>query len=131
MPLKIKKYSDKADLPAEALAKAGLVVGEPNVTISPHALMMGYVSDSVNSGEIAGEYKGEYMPEQALAVKTEKGLSVITGCAHPGIVTMVEKVKSEFPAYRIYSVFGGFHLMDKDIGIIGVTADKFKEMAIK
>ena len=83
------------------------------------------------TGEIAGEYKGEYMPEQALAVKTDKGVSVITGCAHPGVVTMVEKVKSKFPAYRIYSVFGGFHLMDKDIGTIEMIADKVKEMAIE
>ncbi len=83
------------------------------------------------TGEIPGEYKGEYMPEQALVVKTDKGISVITGCAHPGIVTMVEKVKGEFPAYPIYSVFGGFHLMDKDIRIIEATAEEFKEMAIE
>ena len=83
------------------------------------------------TGEIAGEYKGEYMPEQAIAIKTEKGTSVITGCAHPGIVKIVEKVKSAFKDCHIYSVIGGFHLMDKDTRIVELIADKLKVMNIQ
>ena len=89
------------------------------------------VKDIFVTGEIAGEYKGEYMAEQALAVKTEKGISVITGCAHPGIIKMVEKVISEFKDYHIYSVIGGFHLMDRDARVVESIADKFKEMNIE
>ncbi len=83
------------------------------------------------TGEIAGEYKGEYMPEQALVVKTDRGISVVTGCAHPGIIKIIEKVKNEFSAYRVYSVLGGFHMMDKDMRTIKATVDKFKEMVIE
>ena len=83
------------------------------------------------TGEIAGGYKGECMPEQALVVKTDNGISVITGCAHPGIVTMLGKIKSVFPEHRIYSIFGGFHLLDKDARIISEIADRFKEMAVE
>ncbi|MDP8233815.1 MAG: MBL fold metallo-hydrolase [Candidatus Saelkia tenebricola] len=83
------------------------------------------------TGEIAGSYDGQYMPEQALVVKTENGISVITGCAHPGIVKMVEKVKEEFPEEQLYFVFGGFHLMDKDKRAIEVVVEKFKEMDIR
>ncbi|MDP8216829.1 MAG: MBL fold metallo-hydrolase [Candidatus Kaelpia imicola] len=83
------------------------------------------------TGEISGSYDGQYMPEQALIVKTENGISVITGCAHPGVVKMVEKVKEEFPKEQLYFVFGGFHLMDKDKRAVEVVVERFKEMNVK
>ncbi len=83
------------------------------------------------SGEIPGEYKGKYMPEQAIAVKTRKGITVITGCAHPGVVLMVEKIMANFPKGRIYSVFGGFHLLDKDSAGIVSIAGHLKGLGVK
>jgi 7,8-dihydropterin-6-yl-methyl-4-(beta-D-ribofuranosyl)aminobenzene 5'-phosphate synthase len=83
------------------------------------------------TGEIAGEYKGRYIPEQALIVRTKKGLTVITGCSHPGIIKTVEKVKKDFPYMKIYLVFGGFHLIDKSRQEARFIAEKFKEMGIE
>jgi 7,8-dihydropterin-6-yl-methyl-4-(beta-D-ribofuranosyl)aminobenzene 5'-phosphate synthase len=83
------------------------------------------------SGEIDGEYKGSYISEQALVVKTLKGISIITGCAHPGIITMIEKIKKKFKEDHIYSVIGGFHLIDKDTRIVEMIARRFKEMNIE
>jgi 7,8-dihydropterin-6-yl-methyl-4-(beta-D-ribofuranosyl)aminobenzene 5'-phosphate synthase len=83
------------------------------------------------TGEIAGEYKGSYMPEQALVAKTENGLTIITGCSHPGIVKIVEKVKEGFPNDKIYLVFGGFHLMDKDKRIIQIIVEAFRKMGVE
>ena len=36
----------------------------------------------------------------------------MTGCSHPGIVEMLKEIKSKFNK-NIYTVFGGFHLLDK------------------
>ncbi|MCG2711929.1 MAG: MBL fold metallo-hydrolase [Candidatus Omnitrophica bacterium] len=83
------------------------------------------------TGEIKGTYKGEYMPEQALVIKTKKGISIITGCSHPGIIKMLKKINNEFPQELIYSVFGGFHLMDEDNRYIENIAEQFREMKIK
>lgn len=50
------------------------------------------------------------MNEISMAVRTPQGLTVIVGCSHPGIEKILEaasKIDS-----RIYSVFGGFHLVD-------------------
>ncbi len=83
------------------------------------------------TGEIAGEYKGKYMPEQALVLRTKNGISLITGCAHPGIINMLKKVQAGFADHKIHAVFGGFHLMDTDKRIIDITLKRFKEMSVK
>ena len=57
-----------------------------------------------SSGEITG-----FVNEQALIMTTDKGLIVITGCAHPGIVGMVNKAKNTFQDDILF-VMGGFHL---------------------
>ena len=50
--------------------------------------------------------------EQALVLDTKQGLVVMTGCSHPGIVEMLNEIKTSFNK-NIYMVFGGFHLMEK------------------
>lgn len=87
--------------------------------------------DVFTSGEIPGSYHGNDMPEQALFVKTENGISVITGCAHPGIVKILEKAKEAFPDNAIYSALGGFHLIEDDKRAIKIVAAKFKEMGVR
>lgn len=83
------------------------------------------------SGEIPGAYHGRYMPEQALIIKTKNGITVITGCAHPGIVKMVRIIKEKFLRERIYLVFGGFHLKEEDRRAIEIVTERFKEMDVQ
>lgn len=83
------------------------------------------------TGEISGEYKGEYMPEQALVIRTVNGLTIITGCAHPGIVKIVKTVKGHFPKEKIYFVFGGFHLLNEDTNIIKLIIKEFRKLNIE
>jgi 7,8-dihydropterin-6-yl-methyl-4-(beta-D-ribofuranosyl)aminobenzene 5'-phosphate synthase len=59
----------------------------------------------------SGEFSSP-IPEQALVLNTKQGLVVMTGCSHPGIVEMLKEIKSKFNK-NIYTVFGGFHLLDK------------------
>ena len=56
-----------------------------------------------------GEIKGA-IPEQSLAVRSPEGIVVITGCAHPGIINILQKAKNVFPDELIYLALGGFHL---------------------
>ena len=60
--------------------------------------------DGYSTGELGG-----WLKEQSLVVRTAKGLVVITGCAHPGIVNIVKKAKGMLKT-DIYLVIGGFHL---------------------
>jgi 7,8-dihydropterin-6-yl-methyl-4-(beta-D-ribofuranosyl)aminobenzene 5'-phosphate synthase len=52
---------------------------------------------------------GTTIKEQSLVIKTSHGLIVITGCAHPGVVHIIETAKNYFKQ-NIFMVFGGFHL---------------------
>jgi 7,8-dihydropterin-6-yl-methyl-4-(beta-D-ribofuranosyl)aminobenzene 5'-phosphate synthase len=82
------------------------------------------------TGEIPGQYKGASMPEQALIVKTGIGITIITGCSHPGIVTMVEKAKDIFPDVPIALVLGGFHLMAENSETIDSIASALMKMGV-
>jgi 7,8-dihydropterin-6-yl-methyl-4-(beta-D-ribofuranosyl)aminobenzene 5'-phosphate synthase len=59
----------------------------------------------------SGEFSGS-IPEQALVLNSKKGLVVMTGCSHPGLLEMLKEIKSRFNK-NIYMVFGGFHLLEK------------------
>ncbi len=63
-----------------------------------------------STGEIIGKYKGKNISEQALIIKTDNGFSLITGCAHPGIIKILERVKTQLSITKFYAVLGGFHL---------------------
>ncbi|MEA3476133.1 MAG: MBL fold metallo-hydrolase [Candidatus Cloacimonadota bacterium] len=52
---------------------------------------------------------GFWIKEQSLIIKTSKGLVIITGCAHPGVVDIVKRAKKMLKT-ETYLVLGGFHL---------------------
>jgi 7,8-dihydropterin-6-yl-methyl-4-(beta-D-ribofuranosyl)aminobenzene 5'-phosphate synthase len=62
---------------------------------------------------------GDGIQEQSLILDTPKGLVIITGCAHPGIVRIAEKTKA-FLRKKIYLIMGGFHM-------IGHSPSRIKE----
>ena len=62
------------------------------------------ISDGIyTTGELYGPPK-----EQSLIIDSKKGLIVITGCAHPGIVNIIKKVK-KLMKKDVYLAVGGFH----------------------
>lgn len=83
------------------------------------------------SGEIPGIYKDNPMPEQALIVESGDGLSLITGCAHPGIIRMIETVKNDFPHHSIELVLGGFHLRDDADSRIREVVNAMKQLGVR
>ena len=86
--------------------------------------------DIYTTGEIPGRYAFSYLPEQALALKTSNGLTILTGCAHPGIIEIIENVKQNISG-DIYLVLGGFHLIGKRKGTVKAIIDNFKKLGIK
>lgn len=73
---------------------------------------------------------GFFLYEQSLVLKTENGLVVITGCAHPGIINILETAQKKFNA-PIYLVLGGFHLFRKNCRFVENVVNKFQALGIK
>jgi 7,8-dihydropterin-6-yl-methyl-4-(beta-D-ribofuranosyl)aminobenzene 5'-phosphate synthase len=72
---------------------------------------------------------GTSIKEQSLIIKTEKGLVIVTGCAHPGIVHIVKEVRSEFKE-DVYMVLGGFHLCGMEQHQINEIIDGVKNQGV-
>jgi 7,8-dihydropterin-6-yl-methyl-4-(beta-D-ribofuranosyl)aminobenzene 5'-phosphate synthase len=68
--------------------------------------------------------------EQAMVLDTPAGLVVITGCSHPGIVSIVAKTK-EILDKEIYLVLGGFHLADFSDKQVMEIIDGLKKLGVK
>ena len=52
----------------------------------------------------------EFTDDAALAIKTSKGLVVLLGCAHAGLVNTVEYFRNTLDKPRIHAIIGGTHL---------------------
>ncbi|MBN2032220.1 MAG: MBL fold metallo-hydrolase [Deltaproteobacteria bacterium] len=74
---------------------------------------------------------GDGIREQALVLKTREGLLVITGCAHPGIVSMVRKAKEISGQEKVYLVVGGFHLLGLTPMHIESIAEEFRLLSVQ
>lgn len=56
------------------------------------------------------DYK--HLDDSGIVIKTEKGLIVISGCAHSGICNTIEYAKKITGEEQILAVIGGFHLKE-------------------
>ncbi|MEJ2615007.1 MAG: MBL fold metallo-hydrolase [Ignavibacteriaceae bacterium] len=76
-----------------------------------------------------GELDGN-IPEQSLAIRSPKGIIIITGCAHPGIINILQKANEFFPNETIYLALGGFHLIRKTENELMDIINKMLKMEI-
>jgi 7,8-dihydropterin-6-yl-methyl-4-(beta-D-ribofuranosyl)aminobenzene 5'-phosphate synthase len=68
--------------------------------------------------------------EQSLMVRTDEGLVVVTGCAHPGIVEIIRKAKT-LSGDGVYLVLGGFHLGGKSQREIEGILSEFRRLGVR
>ncbi len=68
--------------------------------------------------------------EQALVLKTSKGLVVVTGCSHPGIVRIVERAEN-ITGENAYLVVGGFHLFGAPEREVRAIATSLKKLGVQ
>jgi 7,8-dihydropterin-6-yl-methyl-4-(beta-D-ribofuranosyl)aminobenzene 5'-phosphate synthase len=73
---------------------------------------------------------GGWMKEQSLIIRTDKGLVIITGCAHPGIVKIINAAR-DLMKDDILLVMGGFHLEWATKGKIERIISTFKQMGVR
>lgn len=70
-----------------------------------------------------------FTDEIAVALDTEKGIVVIVGCSHPGIMNILKTIEQR-SGKKICGVVGGTHLMEADEERLSKTIAHLKEMNI-
>lgn len=70
------------------------------------------------------------MKEQSLIIRTPKGMVIITGCAHPGIVNIVKRAK-EILDDEVLLVMGGFHLKSKSREEIKMIISEMQKLGVR
>lgn len=78
-----------------------------------------------STGELGGGIK-----EQSLMIETARGLVVITGCAHPGVVNIVRRAK-ELTGGEVHLVLGGFHLGGASETRIASIVGAFQQLGVQ
>jgi 7,8-dihydropterin-6-yl-methyl-4-(beta-D-ribofuranosyl)aminobenzene 5'-phosphate synthase len=82
--------------------------GTPVVCSDSVSLMDGVMS----TGEMIGG-----ISEHSLVINIrDKGLVVLAGCSHPGIVNIVKRAQQVSGVSKVYAVMGGFHISSKREG---------------
>ena len=82
------------------------------------------------TGEIYSESEGRIIYEQSLIIKSSKGITLLTRCAHPGIVNLVELLINQ-AGIRPYCVIGGFHLKNTAANEIEKVVKRLKELGVR
>jgi 7,8-dihydropterin-6-yl-methyl-4-(beta-D-ribofuranosyl)aminobenzene 5'-phosphate synthase len=79
-----------------------------------------------------GSLEEDTIPEdQALVINTPKGLVVIAGCGHSGIVNTMEYARVIADGRPVHAVLGGFHLMSLTDEKLSWTGTKMREFGVQ
>lgn len=88
-------------------------------------------SEEISKGVFSTGELGTWIKEQSLIINTDKGLVIITGCAHPGVVNIIKKTKDIFPNKNIYLVLGGFHLTGASDSELRDIINNFRKLGVE
>jgi len=71
------------------------------------------------------------LDDQSLFIESAKGLIVVFGCAHSGVVNTLDYIRKSTGQNKIYAVIGGMHLANASQIRIANTIDAFKKYEIQ
>jgi 7,8-dihydropterin-6-yl-methyl-4-(beta-D-ribofuranosyl)aminobenzene 5'-phosphate synthase len=132
----------KESRPDELGKLALMVLIGPSFSLMPGVISTGEVDRNVpfeksptfntfteRDGELLHD---EIKDDLSLVVKIEKrGIAVITGCSHAGIINIVQQAIRLTGERKIHAVIGGLHLVDADEDRIDKTAKALMDLDVE
>jgi 7,8-dihydropterin-6-yl-methyl-4-(beta-D-ribofuranosyl)aminobenzene 5'-phosphate synthase len=73
----------------------------------------------------------ELLDDQTLFIESAKGLIVVLGCAHAGVVNILNHVAKITNQRNAYAIIGGMHLVNSTLARIENTIEAFKEYDVQ
>lgn len=82
--------------------------------------------------DAAGKTVADIVPEDmSLIILTAKGLVLLSGCGHSGIINTITQARDHLQQETVYAAIGGFHLLQNSDEQIRWTADELKKAGIR
>ena len=79
-----------------------------------------------------GNIVEDIIPEDmSLVIRTEKGLVLLSGCGHSGIINTVTHVQNNLKNQPLLAAIGGFHLLENSDEQIKWTAEQLKGSGLR
>jgi 7,8-dihydropterin-6-yl-methyl-4-(beta-D-ribofuranosyl)aminobenzene 5'-phosphate synthase len=113
------------DKPVQLLPGAWLTGPVPRV----HPERNWSVSGKVKTPE--GLVEDTIPEDQSLVFDTDKGLVLLSGCGHAGVVNAVEYARRQIREAPLYAAIGGFHLFPASDEALDWTAQKLREFGLR
>ncbi|MEM1575802.1 MAG: MBL fold metallo-hydrolase [Nitrososphaerota archaeon] len=114
-----------------------LLLSRKPVKITPEIIVSGEI-ERINEYEKVEDFltlknyeiiKDNLLEDQALFLKiNNKGLLIITGCAHSGIINTIEYAKKITGLNKIYAILGGLHLINANEERLKVTINEIEKI---
>ncbi len=122
----------------DALAKAKLNLSTQSVEVVPGIRTSGEISHSNDFEQTLNfirDDEGRMLEdnihdELAIYITTKRGLVIISGCSHAGIVNIVTQAKKQTPGARVQMVIGGLHMMGASQDRIRKTMEMLKNLSV-
>ena len=71
------------------------------------------------------------LDDQGVIINTSKGLVIVSGCGHSGIINTIEYARGLTGVDDVYCVIGGFHLIGPGEAKIDRTINELKRLEVK
>ena len=82
--------------------------------------------------DVKGQTIDDNIPEDmSMLIRTGKGLVLLSGCGHSGIINTVQYGTSKVPGPAVFAAIGGFHLLNNTEAQLQWTADQLKQVDTK
>ncbi len=100
----------------EIATRFELITATDAYQMAPRIIFLGEIPritdfESIHTSFILEDGKADFvMDDSAIALQTDQGLFVVTGCGHAGIVNTIEHARKVTGEKRIAGIMGGFHL---------------------
>lgn len=128
MPFDKEKYESK---------KADFKLYEEKIEIKKDITLIGQISSIKDKTGLFYEKKGEHfvadrlMDDNSVLIQTQGPAILLLGCAHSGLLDILDKVISDFEIKNGIVIIGGLHLVDHDQSELEQIADRLYDYDIK
>jgi len=107
------------DSARKAIGNREVIWTEKHTQIFPGVTVTGQVPRINDFEDVGGEFfldencqkADELLDDQTLFLETSKGLVIVLGCAHAGVVNILRRIEDLSEKKQFYTVLGGMHLL--------------------